>query len=60
MESYKKFELDNENYEYQYDYNFGINNVYNKNIQTEYEKKFDTLLNGILANDISNKKKRRT
>lgn len=56
MKSYKKIEINNENYEYQYDCNFGING-YNSNIQVEYNKKIDTLLNGILSNNI-NKKRR--
>lgn len=57
MESYRKFEIKNENNEYIYDYDFGTNNLYNANIQEENEKKFDTLLDGILS---SNKKNRRT
>ena len=60
MDSYKKFELNNDECEYKYDYNFGVNNLYNASIQEEYEKKFDTLLNGMLSNNISNIKKRRT
>jgi len=46
MESYKKFE--NNNYEYKYDYNFG-NNLVNIKVKEEHERKFDTLLNGILS-----------
>ena len=48
MESYKKLEIENKDYEYKYDYSFGTTNLYNTNIQEENEKKFDTLLNGIL------------
>ena len=51
MNSYKKNELDNEECEYKYDYNFGVNNLYNASIQEKYEKKFDTLFDGILLND---------
>lgn len=51
MESYKNFELKNNEYEYQYDYNFGVNNLYDKTIQEKYEKKVDTLLDGILTNN---------
>ncbi len=57
MESYKKFELNNKDYEYQYDYNLGVNNLYNKTIQEEYEKKVDTLLDGILSKNINNIKR---
>ncbi len=54
MESYKKIEFDNEDCEYQYDYNFGIKGL-NSEIQVEYNKKIDTLLNGILSNNINKK-----
>lgn len=54
MESYKKFDLNNKDYEYQYDYNLGVNNLYNKTIRDEYEKKVDTLLDGILSKNINN------
>lgn len=49
MEIYKKLEVKNN--ESKFDYNFGINHLYNINdIQKENEKKFDTLLDGILFN----------
>lgn len=39
------------------DYNCTTNNLYDiNNVQKEYEKKVDTLLNGIFYNDINNKK----
>ena len=51
MEIYKKLEMKNKDNEYKFDYNFGINHLYNINdIQKENEKKFDTLLDGILYN----------
>ncbi len=55
MESYKKLEIENKDYEYKYDYSFGTTNLYNTNIQEENEKKFDTLLNGILSNNMNKK-----
>ncbi len=53
MDSYKKIEISDNKNEYMYDYNFGINNS-NTNIQQEYEKKVDILLDGILSNKIGN------
>ncbi len=51
MEIYKKLEAENKDNEYKFDYNFGINNLYNtNNVQEENEKKFDTILDGILFN----------
>lgn len=51
MKIYKKLETENKDNEYKFDYNFGINNLYNiNNVQEENEKKFDTILNGILFN----------
>lgn len=55
MESYKKIELNNNQYEFKYDYNLGISN-FNSNIQIEYDKKIDILLDGMLSNNINNKK----
>lgn len=49
MEIYKKLEIKNN--ESKFDDNFGINHLYNINdIQKENEKKFDTLLDGLLFN----------
>ena len=56
MDSYKKTEISNNKNECMSDYNFGINN-FNTNIQQEYEKKVDILLDGILSNNTSNIRK---
>lgn len=57
MESYKKFEIKQNQDEYIYDYNFGNNNLYDTEIQKENEIKFDILLDGILNNkQIKNKR----
>lgn len=48
MDSYKIFEIHNNNYEYKY--NLQVNNLYNINIQKEQDKKIDILLDGILEN----------
>jgi len=58
MESYKKFEIKENQDEYIYDYNFGTNNLYNTEIQNENEIKFDMLLDGILLNNKQLKNKR--
>ncbi len=58
MNSYKIFEIHNNEYEYKY--NLQVNNINNANIQKEQERKIDTLLNGILENDSNNINKRRT
>ncbi len=58
MNSYKIFEIHNNEYEYKY--NLQVNNINNANIQKEQEKKIDTLLNGILENNSNNINKRRT
>lgn len=51
MEVYKKFEVKNKDTKYTYDNNFQVNNLCNiNNVQEENEKKFDTLLDGILLN----------
>lgn len=49
MGNYKKFEIENNN-EFGSDYNF-------LNIQEENNRKFDTLLDGILANNINTMRK---
>lgn len=56
MENYKKFEIENKNYEYKYDYSLGTINLYNTNIQKENERKFDTLLDSILFDNMNKKK----
>lgn len=53
MKIYKKFEIRSNDNEYKYDYSFRANNLYNTSIQEENEKKFDTLLDGILYNNIN-------
>ena len=58
MNSYKIFEIHNNEYEYKY--NLQVNNINNANIQKEQEKKIDTLLNGILENNSNNINRRRT
>lgn len=58
MNSYKIFEIHNNEYEYKY--NLQVNNINNAKIQEEQEKKIDTLLNGILENNSNNINKRRT
>ena len=58
MNSYKIFEIHNDEYEYKY--NLQVNNINNANIQKEQERKIDTLLNGILENNSNNINKRRT
>lgn len=58
MNSYKIFEIHNNEYEYKY--NLQVNNINNANIQKEQERKIDTLLNGILENNSNNINKRRT
>ena len=56
MEIYKKLETENKDNEYKFDYNFEINNLYNtNNVQEENEKKFDTILDGILFNSTTGK-----
>ena len=59
MEIYNKFKLNNNKYEDKNNLNFEVNNLYNAILQEENEKKFDTLLDGILSNNISNIKNRR-
>ena len=54
MEIYNKFKLNNNKYEDKNNLNFEVNNLYNAILQEENEKKFDTLLDGILSNNISN------
>lgn len=54
MDSYKKFEIENKNYEYKYDY-LGNTNLHNINIREENEKKFDILLDGMLSNNMNKK-----
>jgi len=51
MESYKEFDIKQNQDEYIYDYNFGINNLHNVNIQQKNEEKFDILLNAMLSNN---------
>ena len=58
MNSYKIFEIHNNEYEYKY--NLQVNNINNANIQKEQEKKIDTLLNGILEKNSNNIRLRRT
>ncbi|MCI8617320.1 MAG: hypothetical protein HFJ60_03620 [Clostridia bacterium] len=48
MENYKKFEIENNN---------ELRSNYNLNIQEENNRKFDTLLDGILANNINTMRK---
>ena len=48
MENYKKFEIENNN---------ELRRNYNLNIQEENNTKFDTLLDGILANNINTMRK---
>lgn len=58
MESYKKFEIKQNQDEYIYDYNFGSNNLYDTELQKENEIKFDMLLDEILLNNKQLKNKR--
>lgn len=58
MNSYKIFEIHNDEYEYKY--NLQVNNIYNANIQKEQERKIDTLLDGILEKNSNNIRLRRT
>lgn len=58
MNSYKIFEIHNNEYEYKY--NLQVNNINNANIQKEQERKIDTLLDGILENNSNNIRLRRT
>ena len=58
MNSYKIFEIHNNEFEYKY--NLQVNNINNANIQKEQERKIDTLLNGSLENNSNNINKRRT
>lgn len=58
MNSYKIFEIHNNEYEYKY--NLQVNNINNANIQKEQERKIDTLLDGILEKNSNNINKRRT
>lgn len=51
MESYKEFEIKQNQDEYIYDYNFGTNNLHNASIQQKNEEKFDILLNAMLSNN---------
>ena len=57
MNSYKIFEIHNNEYEYKY--NLQVNNINNANIQKEQERKIDTLLDGILEKNSNNINKRR-
>lgn len=56
MNSYKIFEIHNNEYEYKY--NLQVNNINNANIQKEQERKIDTLLDGILEKNSNNINKR--
>lgn len=58
MNSYKIFEIHNDEYEYKY--NLQVNNINNANIQKEQERKIDTLLDGILEKNSNNIRLRRT
>ena len=58
MNSYKIFEIHNNEYEYKY--NLQVNNINNINIQKEQKRKIDTLLNGILEKNSNNIRLRRT
>lgn len=58
MDSYKIFEIHNNDYEYKY--NLQVNNLYNINIQKEQDKKIDTLLDRILESNDNSIKMRRT
>ncbi len=58
MNSYKIFEIHNNEYEYKY--NLQVNNINNANIQKEQERKIDTLLDGILEKNSNNIRLRRT
>ena len=58
MNSYKIFEIHNNEYEYKY--NLQVNNINNADIQKEQERKIDTLLDGILEKNSNNINKRRT
>ena len=52
MNSYKIFEIHNNEYENKY--NLQVNNIYNVRIQEEQEIKIDTLLDAILENNSNN------
>ena len=58
MNSYKIFEIRNNEYENKY--NLQVNNIYNVRIQEEQEIKIDTLLDAILENNSNNIDKGRT
>lgn len=51
MESFKQFQVKNEDNEYTNIYNLNINNLCNAGIPKENEVKFDMLLDGILLNN---------
>lgn len=51
MESFKQFQVKNEDSEYTNIYNLNINNLCNSGIPKENEIKFDMLLDGILLNN---------
>lgn len=51
MESFKQFQVKNEDNEYRNIYNLNINNLCNAGITKENEIKFDMLLDGILLNN---------
>ena len=58
MNSYKIFEIHNNEYENKY--NLQVNNIYNAKIQEEQAIKIDTLLDAILENNSNNIDKGRT
>ncbi len=51
MESFKQFQVKNEDNEYTNIYSLNINNLCNAGIPKENEVKFDMLLDGILLNN---------